>query len=169
MGCFFVSIFLILLANNIAVKPFLALRIPARRADIAAFLVNEHIAALGALSGQVLGQSVVLHLGLVLTADVLLQDTGNSIGAGEDGLALLPGDGWTADAAELLHHRGDIHPGPQRQRDEPAGSLKLGGGTTAGLTQTGEHLADAVLIRVHGYIDIATASGYPLGNPCGYL
>ena len=69
----------------------LALRIPACGADVAAFLVDEHVAALGALSRQVLGQAVVLHLGLIITADMLLQDAGDGVSAGEDGLALLPG------------------------------------------------------------------------------
>jgi hypothetical protein len=147
----------------------LALRIPACRADVAALLVDEHIATIGALPGQVLGQTVVLHLGLIITADMLFQDAGDGIGAGEDRLALLPGDGRAADAAELLHHRGNIHPGPQCQRDEAADSLKLGRGTTAGLTQTGEHLADATLIRVNGYVDITTAGSYSFGYAGGYL
>ena len=82
----------------------LALRVPAGGADETPLLIDEHIAAFGALSGKVLGQAVVLRPGLALVAGgMLFQYAGDSIGAREDGLAFLPGDGRAADAAELLH------------------------------------------------------------------
>ena len=89
----------------------LALGIPARRAVVAALGVDEHIRALRALAGQVLGQAVVLHLGPGIAADVLLQHAGDGVGAGKNRLALLPGDGWAAYAAQLFHDRGHIHSG----------------------------------------------------------
>ena len=49
----------------------LALGIAAGEAVVAAFLVNEHVAALGALTGHVLGQTVVLQLRPVFTVDML--------------------------------------------------------------------------------------------------
>jgi hypothetical protein len=80
--------------------PSLALGIPAVRADIAPLLVAEQISAVGALPGEVLDQPVVLRLGWGgLAADVLFQDAGDGVGAGEDGLALVPGDGGAADAS----------------------------------------------------------------------
>ncbi len=72
---------------------YLALGIPAAGADEAAFLEDEQVAAVGALSGQVFGQAVVLQIRLIfITSDILFQYAGNGIGAGEDGLAFLPGD-----------------------------------------------------------------------------
>ena len=66
---------------------------------VAAFLVNQHIAALGALTGHVLGQAVIFELKLIFAVDVLFQHAGDGIGAGEDGLAPFPGYRRTADTA----------------------------------------------------------------------
>ena len=81
-------------------------------ADEAAFLIGQQVAAVGALPGDVLNQAVILGSFstttivtiTLITADVLLQDAGNGVGAGEHRLALLPGNGGAADTAELSHH-----------------------------------------------------------------
>lgn len=71
--------------DNLGPTIFLALGISAGRAVVAAFLVDEHVAALGALAGHVLSQAVVLHFGLVIAIDdMFLQNAGNGVGAGED-------------------------------------------------------------------------------------
>ena len=89
----------------------LTLRISAGGAVEAALLEDEHITALGALAGQVLGQAVVLQLGCIIIADVLLQDAGDGISAGKDGLSFFPGKGRAADTAQLLDHGGNLYPG----------------------------------------------------------
>ena len=72
---------------------YLALGIAAGAADKAAFLIDQQIATLRALSGQVFGQAIVFWPGLTLIAtDVLFQHAGNGIGTGEDGLAFFPGN-----------------------------------------------------------------------------
>ena len=96
-------------------KFYLTLRISTDTADEAAFLIDEHVAALRALPGQVLGQAVVLRPGLtVVITGMLFQHAGNGIGAGEDRLALFPGNGRAADTAELFYQRGDLDSSPQR-------------------------------------------------------
>ena len=83
---------------------FLTFSITAAVADEAAFLIGEQAAAVGALPGQILGQSVVLQLGLAIVAGgVFLQHAGDGISAGEYGLAFFPGDGRAADATQLFH------------------------------------------------------------------
>ena len=92
---------------------YLALGIPAARADEAAFLIDKQVAAIGALSSQILGQPVVLQFRLtIITSGVFFQYAGNGITTGENRLALFPGDGWTADTTELPYHLGNIYPRP---------------------------------------------------------
>ena len=66
---------------------------------VAPLLVPKQVATLRALPSQVLGYARVLRLRLSGTANVLLQNAGNGISAGEYGLALLPGNGGAADAS----------------------------------------------------------------------
>ena len=94
--------------------PTSALRIPATVALEAAFFVCQQAAAIRALPGQVLGQAIVLKRVLIITTTgMFLQHFGDGIGTGEHRLALLPGDGWAADATELPYHRGDVYTSPQ--------------------------------------------------------
>ena len=72
---------------------YLTLGIATDTADEAAFLIDEHVAALRTLPGQVLGQAIVFRPGFTIIASgVLFQHAGNGIGAGEDRLALFPGN-----------------------------------------------------------------------------
>jgi hypothetical protein len=73
----------------------------------ATFLEDQQVAALGTLAGQVLRQAVVLRQGFT-DAGVLLEDAGDSIGAGEDGFSILPGNRRAAYTAQLFHHLGHI-------------------------------------------------------------
>ena len=65
-------------------KNLLALGIAAGGAVVAAFLVDQHVGALRALAGHVLGQAVVFQFGLGLAVDVLFQHAGNGVRAGEN-------------------------------------------------------------------------------------
>ena len=120
---------------------------------VAAFLVDEHIGTLGALAGQVLGETVVLEGGPGFLAYMLLQHAGDGVGAGQDGLAFRPGHAGTADTAELLNYRGDIYPGAQRQGNKATDSFKLGDGTGARLAEGREDLADTVVVVGNGDIE----------------
>ena len=98
----------------------LALRIAAARADETALLVDEQAAAVRALTGQVLGEAVVLQpwlafLAVFTVGHVFFQHTGDSVGAGENRFALFPGDRRAADTAELSYHGGYVQPGPECQ------------------------------------------------------
>ena len=126
---------------------FLALRIPAAMADIAAFLVGKQAAALGTLPGDVPGCHIATIPGLFdnaaigivggrdIARHVLLQDAGDGIGAGEHRLAVFPGYRGAADASYLFHYRRRLYSRPQRQGDEAAGGFKLGGSAAPGFTQ----------------------------------
>ncbi len=86
------------------------LGIAAARADKAALLIDKQVTAIGALPSQVLGQAVVLQSGLaIVTGGVLFQNAGNGIGTGENRLTFFPGNGWTADTAELPYYLGNIY------------------------------------------------------------
>ena len=125
-------------------------------ADEAAFLIGKQAAAVGALPGYVPGQArrlrLMRHLNAAITAaaaitlDMFFQDAGDGIGTGKHCLALLPGDGRTADALELLYHRGNIYSGPECQGDKTADSFKLSRGTAPGFAQGGENLAYPLFI-----------------------
>src|SRR4030042_4250962 len=94
---------------------------------------------------------------------MLFQHAGNGIGAGEDRLAALPGDRWTADAAQLLDHLGYIHSRTQRQGDQAADSFQLGDGAGTGLAERRKDLENSLVVVSNGDIKRA-AAGVDLGN-----
>jgi hypothetical protein len=61
---------------------FLAFRIAAGGTVVAALGEDEHVGALRALAGHVLGQAVVLKLGLVIVVNVFFKYAGDGVGAG---------------------------------------------------------------------------------------
>ena len=77
----------------------LALGIAAGGAVVTALGVDEHVRALRALTGHVLGEAVVLNFGLFIRLNVLFQHTGDGVRARKNRLTAFPGDGWTANAA----------------------------------------------------------------------
>ena len=84
---------------------YLAFGVPAAGADEAALLIDEEVAAVRTLPGQVFSQSIVFQLGLIITtANMFFQNAGNGVSAGENRFALFPGDGWATDTTELPHH-----------------------------------------------------------------
>ena len=100
---------------------------------------------------------------------MLFQHAGDGIGAGEYGFTLLPGNRRAAYTAHLPDNRGDVHPGPQRQRYEAAGRFQLRRGTAARFPEVGEDFADAVLVRINRNVDIAAAGGNPFRKAAVYL
>ena len=96
-------------------------------ADEAAFLVSEQAAAFGALAGDIFcrgGGHVVVGLSLsddtattkvaaCVTLNVMLQDAGDGIGAGEHRFAVFPGYRRTADTPQILYYCGSIYSRPQ--------------------------------------------------------
>jgi len=135
---------------------------------VAPFRVDQHVGAFRALTGHVLGQAVVLHPGLIVGVDVLLQHAGDGVCAGKNGLAPLPRYRGTADAPQLLDHLGHVHAGAQRFRNEAADGFQLGGGAGAGLAQGGEYLKNAFVIVGDGDIQGAAAGGHFGNRPFGF-
>ncbi len=103
----------------------LALGITATAAVETAFLIDQQAPAVGALASYIRGCTEVPRTAhhitaattvtIGITTDLLRQNAGDGIGTGEYRLALVPGDGWAADAPEVFYYLGRVYPGPQSQ------------------------------------------------------
>ena len=97
-----------------------ALGVTAGRTMMTALGVHQHITALRALAGKVLGQAIVFKdrrvLGLL---NVGFQHAGDSIGARKNALTMVPGHARTANAAKVLDHLGYLHSGAEGEGYKP--------------------------------------------------
>src|SRR4030042_1121271 len=71
-------------------------------AEEAALLIDQQIAAVRALAGNIPDNRRLHDRPVRTLLDFLLQNTGNGIRTGQDGMSALPGNRRTAKAAQML-------------------------------------------------------------------